>query len=300
MQTYRGRLCYSSQRVLDRPLNDLQALNVVQIIDPRAGTCSKDADSNGGARVQVPRPGRRERHHQERRQQYLHTAMAIVADHGVERLTMQRMADDLDCAVGTIYTYFDSKDALLAELQRLATHRIIGSYRLLVARIETDLVAQDLDPADAALTRLLLGMRFWVATAEIYPDESQLFRSLFTWRSRMAQDQAAQALPSAWELFALASASVQDAIDTAAISPGNAGQRLVTAVAALGGVLLLSGLSSHDPDLFAGPSLAHTLIGDLLRGWGADAHRLAAAGELADRLTSHDPLVPFVPGIEAV
>ena len=92
---------------------------------------------------------------------------------------------------------------------------------------------------------------------------------------------------------------MQDAIDTGAISPGNAGQRLVTAVAALGGVLLLSGLSSYDPHLFAGPPLAHTLIDDLLRGWGADAHRLAVAEALADRLTSHDPLVPVVPGIEA-
>lgn len=262
-------------------LNGIQTLNVVQTVEP------------------TPASGRRQRNRLARREQYLRAAMRIVSDDGVERLTMQRMADDLDCAVGTIYTYFDSKDALLSELQRLAIDRIIGSYRTLVDRVEPQLAERAADPGEAALASVLLGLRFWVSTAEVYPEESNLFRALTTRRTKMSPDEATRMLPAAWQLFALGTTAVQAAIDTGAISPGNAGERMVTAAAALGGVLFLSGLSHFDPDLFAGRALALGLVDDLVRGWGADPHRLAAASSLADALVVEGPLVPMVAGIEA-
>lgn len=241
---------------------------------------------------------RRARTRLARREQYLRAAMHIVSEDGVDRLTMQRMADDLDCAVGTIYTYFSSKDALLAELQRLALDRITESYRRLQARVDPQLDARATDEAEAALARLLLGLRFWVSTAEVYPEESNLFRALTTRRTRISEDEAANMLPSAWQLFALGTANVQAAIDVGAISPGNAGERMVTAAAALGGVLLLEGIAHFDPDLFAGRSLAVRFVDDIVRGWGADADRLLTATALADSLLLEGPLVPDVPGID--
>ncbi len=225
--------------------------------------------------------------------------MRIVSDDGVDRLTMQRMADDLDCAVGTIYTYFSSKDALLAELQRLAIDRITESYRLLQARVDPQLDERADDEAEAALARLVLGLRFWVSSAQVYPEESNLFRALTTRRTRISDDEAANMLPSAWQLFALGATNVQTAIDAGAITPGNAAERMVTAAAALGGVLLLEGIAHFDPDLFAGRTLALRFVDDVLRGWGADADRLVAASALADALLLEGPLVPDVPGIEA-
>jgi len=243
-------------------------------------------------------PGRRQRNRLARRDQYLRAAMRIVSDDGVERLTMQRMADDLDCAVGTIYTYFESKDALLSELQRLALDRISESYRVLRERVDPQLDERATDEVEAALARVILGLRFWVSTAEVYPDESNLFRSLTTRRTKMSPDEAVRMLPSAWQLFALGSEVVQDAQDVGALSPGRAGERMVTAAAALGGVLLLSGLAHFDPDLFAGPGLALTMVDDLVRGWGADPHRHASANALADALILEGPVVPVVPGID--
>ena len=268
-------MCPTSHSRLTRTLNAIQTLNVVQVA----------AD-------------RRERNRAARRSQYLRAAMRIVSDDGVERLTMQRMADDLDCAVGTIYTYFASKDALLAELQRVAIERITDSYRLLVARTDPELEARARDETEAALSRLVLGLRFWVHTADVYRDESNLFRALTTRRSRLAPTEAAQTLPAAWQLFALGTTGVQAAIDTGAISPGNAGERMVTAAAAIGGVLLVEGIAHFDPELFAGRSLALQLVDDLVRGWGADPDRLAAASALADALALEGPLVPDVPGID--
>ena len=241
---------------------------------------------------------RRARNRLARREQYLRAAMRIVSEDGIDRLTMQRMADDLDCAVGTIYTYFSSKDALLAELQRLALDRITESYRRLQARVDPQLDDRAADEVEAALARLVLGLRFWVSTAEVYPEESNLFRALTTRRTRISDDEAANMLPSAWQLFALGTANVQAATDVGAISPGNAAERMVTAAAALGGVLLLEGIAHFDPDLFAGRLLALRFVDDIIRGWGADADQLASAAALADALLLEGPLVPDVPGID--
>lgn len=241
---------------------------------------------------------RRARNRLARREQYLRAAMRIVSEDGVDRLTMQRMADDLDCAVGTIYTYFSSKDALLAELQRLALDRITESYRRLQARVDPQLDDRAADEVEAALARLVLGLRFWVSTAEVYPEESNLFRALTTRRTRISDDEAANMLPSAWQLFSLGTANVQAATDVGAISPGNAAERMVTAAAALGGVLLLEGIAHFDPDLFAGRLLALRFVDDVIRGWGADADQLSSAAALADALLLEGPLVPDVPGID--
>lgn len=262
---------------LDAILNDVQTLNVVQA---------------------APASGRRERNRVARREQYLQAAMRIVSEDGVERLTMQRMADDLDCAVGTVYTYFSSKDALLAELQRRALDRITESYRRLRARIEPELAERAADEVEASLADVLLGLRFWVSTAEVFPDESNLFRALTTRSTRMAPEEAARMLPSAWQLFALGAAAIGRAQDAGALTPGDAGRRMVTAASALGGVLLLDGIAHFDPELFAGRDLALQLAEDLLRGWGADPGRLPAAVALADALVLDGPLVPDVPGFD--
>ena len=69
----------------------------------------------------VPLPlGRREANRRAREQAYLHAAMDIVSRDGLRSLTMLRLADEVDAAVGTVYTYFPSKGALIGELQREA------------------------------------------------------------------------------------------------------------------------------------------------------------------------------------
>src|SRR5690606_12964446 len=75
--------------------------------------------------------GRRERNRLARHRSFLDAALRIATDEGVHRLTMQRLADEVDAAVGTVYTYFPSKGALLAEVQREAVDRLTGSYLLL-------------------------------------------------------------------------------------------------------------------------------------------------------------------------
>ncbi len=72
--------------------------------------------------------GRRARNRATRLQQLIDAASAIVAEKGLDGLTMQEVAERVDCAVGTIYTYFASKSALLAALQVNAIRVLGESY----------------------------------------------------------------------------------------------------------------------------------------------------------------------------
>lgn len=53
--------------------------------------------------------GRRARNRIARHDQLMTASMEILAQEGVEGLTMMAVAERVGCAVGTIYTYFDSK-----------------------------------------------------------------------------------------------------------------------------------------------------------------------------------------------
>ena len=66
----------------------------------------------------------------ERYRAFRRSARRIITADGLAALTMQRVADDVGCAVGSLYRYFSSKDALIAELQRDAIERLGTSFLL--------------------------------------------------------------------------------------------------------------------------------------------------------------------------
>lgn len=76
-----------------------------------------------------------------RRQEMLDAAMAIVLEEGLDGLTIVHLAERLGAAVGALYRYFDSKEALLVGLQKQAIELFHGRQR------------QDLEEA-TELTRL--------------------------------------------------------------------------------------------------------------------------------------------------
>ena len=79
---------------------------------------------------------RSERRRKERSDRVLDAAMRLLVEEGAHALTIQRLAHDLDYAVGALYRYFPSKDALLADLQRKVIHelRITTSAQCRAAR----------------------------------------------------------------------------------------------------------------------------------------------------------------------
>src|SRR5690606_15588387 len=160
---------------VDKSLNSVQTLNVVQDSVERGAGGGRSAELAEGASG-----GRRARNRLARHRAFLRTAMRIVRAEGLDGLTMARLADELDCAVGTVYTYFPSKGALVAAVQREAIEKIGASY--LVARADTDRLIGERGPGPvvAALARAVGLGRFWAATPETFPEEAHLIQLLMT------------------------------------------------------------------------------------------------------------------------
>ena len=231
-----------------------------------------------------------------RHRAFLVTAKRVVAEEGREALTMQRLAGELDCAVGTAYTYFPSKSALVAELQADAIGSLTGSYLLFRDRFDTgDATAQV-----AALAQVVGFGRFWIATFDTFPDEARLLQLLMAEPSAtlIADDDLSRVVPSAMRLVDHARTAIARAAAAGALEDGDAMERAVRLAAALNGVLLLGRLERVDADLFDGRRHGADLVLELLRGWGARPAQLRAAAALVDAFAAQRPLAPPLPPTE--
>ena len=117
-------------------------------------------------------PTKREQNRIRRRQEYLDVASRMVIREGFDGLTMQAIADEVGAAVGTIYTYFNSKSALIAELQTMAISLIGQVIDAAFASWESEL--SSLDPETRTLARLCAFGDFLPEVAHVYPEEYRL------------------------------------------------------------------------------------------------------------------------------
>lgn len=228
----------------------------------------------------VPPGGRRARNRRDRERAYLDAAMEIAGRDGLRSLTMSRLADEVDAAVGTVYTYFPSKGALVAELQREAIERLNASYHVVRRRSDAALDTWT-DPVAAAVARLLVFGHFWIASADALPQEAAFLHALISETEQAVPvEEHHRVLPAAMALLDDARACVEEGVALGAIRVGDAMDVVIRWAAALTGTLLTSNLAPLNPRAFDGRRLAHLLQRDLLLGWGA-------APELVDRAEEH-------------
>lgn len=238
--------------------------------------------------------GRRARNRLARHQAFLDSALRIATEEGLAALTMARLADDVDAAVGTVYTYFPSKGALVAEVQREAVERLTGSYLLLRPLIEERVA--DLDPKAAALAHLVGFARFSIDSLQTLPQEQRLLQELMHDADQLVPtEEGARVLPSIWRLLDLAQQCIATAAEVGALAPADALDRTVVLAAALNGVLQVGKLARWDAELLDSSRLARVLIDDLVVGWGADASLLAEAHTVIDRIARRQPLARPLP-----
>jgi AcrR family transcriptional regulator len=233
--------------------------------------------------------GKRARNRLARHSEYLQTALRLATEHGIEALTMQRLATEVDAAIGTVYTYFPSKGALLAEVQREAIDRLLGSFLLLRPDVEARVA--DADPTTAALAHLASFGRFWIASLDTFPQEQLLLQQLMNdSRRAVPDDELGRVLPAILRLLDLARERFDAAVAAGALHEGDAMDRTVTFAAALSGVLGIGKLDRWDVDLLDGRRLGRQLVDDLLVGWGAPADHLAEASAVLDAIARQHPL----------
>jgi AcrR family transcriptional regulator len=242
----------------------------------------------------TPALGKRARNRLARHSEYLRAALRLATEEGVDALTMQRLARDVDAAIGTVYTYFPSKGALLAEVQREAIDRLMGSYLLLRPDVEARVA--DADPTVATVTHLVAFARFWIASLDTFPQEQILLQQLMgDGRRPVPDDELGRVLPAILRLFDLARERFDAAVHAGALDDGDAMDRTMTFAAALTGVLGIGRLDRWGIDLLDGRRLARGLADDLLAGWGAPRTALAHAHAVLDAIARQHPLARSIP-----
>lgn len=254
--------------------------------------------------------GRRERNRATRHDQLLAAATDIVTDEGLHGLTMQAVADRVGCAVGTIYTYFDSKSALLSALQASAIRVLMASYHEAAEMWEEELADSDLDEAVAALVRLVALSHVFVASADLHPREFEMLQMLISIRQDLTTNQDRDSvMPVALALINDTRVLIDGAVEVGALAPvpirvdsdplndpDGSLNRTLRWAGGLNGAMLVSNVGVDpariNPDLFDGRRLALSLADDMLIGWGAPKRTLTSAHAFVDQLAAKGKLLP--------
>jgi AcrR family transcriptional regulator len=236
--------------------------------------------------------GQRERNRLARHRAYLAAALRIVSDEGLDALTMQRLAAEVGASVGSTYTYFPSKGALVAEVQREAVERLASSVLVLGADVDRA-VAGD----DASLAAVVAFGRFWLTAGGPYPEEMRLLLLLLSDATdAVPPEDAARVVPAVLRLTGLLEGRLRAAADAGALAPGDADRRTIALAAALTGCLQLATVQRWDEDLLDPVAAGRLVLDALLTGWGADPAAITAAHAVVDRLESTGPLARPLPG----
>lgn len=238
--------------------------------------------------------GKRARNRLARHQEYLAAALRVIATDGLDALTMQRLADDVGASIGSTYTYFPSKGALVAEVQREAIERLAASAR----RLGEDVDAATADAPDkvAALSPVVAFGRFWLTADRSYPDEMQLLLLLLSDVTHSIPDEeAGRVVPAAMRLLGLAADRIGAASGIGALGDGPADERTIQLAAALTGCVQLDVVRKWDPELLDPVSIGLSVLDHLAIGWGANPTALTAAHDIVDAVERTAPLARLEP-----
>lgn len=214
------------------------------------------------------------------------TAMSMLEQEGFEALTIQRLAKKLGYAVGALYRYFVSKDALLVALLHRVMDRINGDMstglELFDAARSERLAAQSL-PADApldkddAMQRLLVLTNVYLSFARRRPAEYGLISTLMgDPREFLATEAAAPIFPGLVRMQLMLTSVINDAVEAGALAKGDARERGVILWSAVQGVLQLRKLGRFGVAGVELERLAPITLRTLLIGWGGDSARIEA------------------------
>lgn len=228
-------------------------------------------------------------------------ALEIVTGEGVEALTMQRLARELGYAIGALYRYFPSKEALLLAVQRRVLEQLAADLEEADARALEHLARSRASDEAAVLTRIVLAAGVYETLPDRRPPH---FRLLSVWLGEPAPivpvESAMPAVPRVLGLFVTVPALLQEAAARGALSEGDAAQRALVLFGAVHGVLALRKLARFGIDALQPELLSAELVRTLLIGWGASEPHLSDAMRRAKRLLARgglrETLAPSVEG----
>jgi AcrR family transcriptional regulator len=242
-------------------------------------------------------PDRRTRKRAARRDHLLDLAADLVERVGVDGLTMAALAEAADYAPASLYTYFPSRGALLADLQQRALSTLADVARSAVARWEADLATRPpdggADGAVAHLARLWAFSDLFLAAPLEQAREFQLQQQLLVTAGAESIEDAARVVPAAMVVLDVPRRLIAGAARVGAIGAEDdvldplhelvdrSMVRTLSWVVALNGALLADRLTTGLPS--TGAALGSEITASLLRGWGADPTATSSARNHAAR-----------------
>ncbi|MBX3129966.1 MAG: TetR/AcrR family transcriptional regulator [Polyangiaceae bacterium] len=225
---------------------------------------------------------RREQRHSERAEQIAARALEIVAEEGIDALTLGRLARDLHVVPAALYRYFPSKDALVADLQR----RTLAQVHARFAEVLGALGAGD------PLARLWACGQLYLELPQTNPQGFRLIAQLLADpRPLVPAEEASVTAEAVAAFLGEVGQLILQASAAGKLAPGSTSDRALSLWALLQGVAQLGKLSRFDERRFDPQRLGSSALGDLLLGWGAPPKavaelRASAASDAAPPKTS--------------
>ena len=208
--------------------------------------------------------------------------MELIEMGGIEGLTLQRLAESLGYVTTAIYRYFESKDALIAALQR----KTIGDLQVYFEQQVAKQVAALDHTVDQ--TRCLAAI---LATAQLYlglpsaqPRAWHLIATLLgDPRLLLSDDESRRAAPALGAFLGGIEVLFATAANEGSIRPGDARHRTLMFWAALHGALCVSKVHRIAGNLPSAHLIGLEAVRGLLISFGATTARLSAAARALER-----------------
>ena len=243
--------------------------------------------------VPVAKEERAVRRREARVEQILATALALAGEVGLEGLTMPRLAAELNYAVGALYRYFDSKEALLAALCRNTLARLGHALALQREALARDPAARRLAPDVARLVPVLAAADLYQRLPQTDPTGAELIaRMIGEPRVLVTGQPALEILAAAAPVIGELALRLGDACPPLrrGAAPANwpregpaETQRALVLWGGVLGVAQLRKLARFEPHILDTKVLTDELVRALLVGWGADPELVRRAEKFWNR-----------------
>lgn len=226
-------------------------------------------------------PSRVERKRDARTTAILDEAMRILTEEGLDALTLGRLARSLDVVPAALYRYFDSKDALLAALQRRAVTLIHTRMREALVRLEEQ--TRRLPPGAATIAKLLGLAQFYLSLPRTEPQTHFLVALLVgDPRPLLSDEEGERTAPLLLALLGDVEALFRHASETRALAKGSSFERTLAFWAVLQGALALAKARRIAPSLPSASVVAFDAVAAMLAGWGAEGATVRRARRLVE------------------
>ncbi len=210
-------------------------------------------------------------------QRILDAAMRLIDDNGFENLTIARLADELDYAVGALYRYFRGKDAILAALQVRCVEQIYCDIEavLELARIHSE--EEKLSEEDSSLLAAMCAAGAFESLSWRRPEESRLLAMSIGDPRPLITDELLDAgvLPVFRKAFGTLAKTIADAASAGALFKDDPTERAAVAWGATQGVMSTQKIGRVEAS-FSGRANVTALYKTMFIGWGAKREKVEA------------------------